>query len=177
MAFNLAESYIWPTSLPAVLLAKWSGDKGQWEVVSCGNATTLHWEPKTFRHGAHSGEHLEGSGDPGGVLHFVLKLFGISTSCRACEGATDKLPLLLTHKTITVTSVVPDLSCTLRIHIFSCSHIFFKKELQGESRGCGVRKWRVQEPGVTSMTFFLFWQKRKYLSNKYLLNDESLHRH
>lgn len=73
-------------------------------------------------------------------MHFVLKLLGISTSCRACEGATDNLPLLLTHKTVTVTSVVPDLSCTLSIYIFSCPHIFFEKELQGESRGCGVRK-------------------------------------
>lgn len=56
VTFNLAESYIWPTSLPAPRLR--SEDKGQWEVVPCGNASTLHWEPEPSQHAAGSGEHL-----------------------------------------------------------------------------------------------------------------------
>lgn len=166
VTFNLAESYRWPTSLPAPRPAeKRSGAKGWWEVVPCGKAAGLCWEPEPLQHGVSSGEHFGGTGDPGRGFHFVLKVFGFNASYRPVKGRQTSFPScslmrpspwLLPFSNVLVHSVYTFFSC-----------LVFSLELRKDSRvNQGVMRLGSEGPqNLESHPWLFFRQKSKYLWN------------
>ena len=103
VAFNLAESYLWPTSRPAPRPAdRGSRAKGQWEVVPCRKAVRAFPAWGELRRAPWG---CRGSRE--GVA-FCSQGFWHQHSLQACEQAADKLPLRA-QEAVTVTSAVPKL--------------------------------------------------------------------